>query len=45
MAELTQPSWSPMLMTGAALANYLAAERAEFIAVLGELGLLKAPVR
>jgi len=28
MAELTRLSWSPMLMTGAALANYLAAERA-----------------
>jgi putative tricarboxylic transport membrane protein len=44
-AELARLSWSPMLKTGAALGAYLAAERAEFVAVLGELGLLKAPAR
>lgn len=41
-SELARLSWSPMLRTGAAIADHLAAERAEFIAVLGELGLLKA---
>ena len=40
-AELARLSWSPMLKTGAALKDYLAAERTEFVAVLGELGLLK----
>ena len=34
-----------MVQTGAALRAYLAAERAEFVAVLGELGLLKALTR
>jgi putative tricarboxylic transport membrane protein len=41
-SELARLSWSPMLKTGAGLKDYLAAERAEFIAVLSELGLLKA---
>ena len=31
-----------MVQTGAALRAYLDRERAEFVAVLGELGLLKA---
>lgn len=39
--ELTRLSWSPMYQDGAALRAYLAKERAEFVAVLGELGLLK----
>jgi putative tricarboxylic transport membrane protein len=34
-------SWSPLVQVGDALRSYLAAERAEFVAVLGELGLLK----
>jgi hypothetical protein len=33
--------WSPLVQTGAALDVYLANERAEFVAVLGNLGLLK----
>lgn len=37
-------SWSPMFKVGAELHAYLRSERAEFIAVLGKLGLLKAPV-
>ena len=37
-------SWSPMFKVGAELHAYLHSERAEFIAVLGKLGLLKAPV-
>jgi putative tricarboxylic transport membrane protein len=40
--DLARLSWSPMLQTGAPLRAYLAKERAEFVAVLGELGLLKA---
>jgi putative tricarboxylic transport membrane protein len=44
-AGLARLSWSPMLKTGAALQDYLTAERAEFVAVLGELGLLNAPAR
>lgn len=44
-AGLARLSWSPMLKTGAALKDYLTAERAEFVAVLGELGLLKVPAR
>ncbi len=40
--ELSRLSWSPMVHLGAALQAYLAQERAEFVAVLGELGLLKA---
>jgi putative tricarboxylic transport membrane protein len=39
--ELTRLSWSPMYRDGAELSAYLEAERAEFVAVLGELGLLK----
>lgn len=44
-AELGRLSWSPMLKTDAVLRDYLAAERAEFVAILGKLGLLKAPAR
>ncbi len=40
--ELSRLSWSPMFQVGPALQAYLAKERAEFVAVLGELGLLKA---
>jgi putative tricarboxylic transport membrane protein len=40
--ELSRLSWSPMFQVGATLQAYLAKERAEFVAVLGELGLLKA---
>jgi putative tricarboxylic transport membrane protein len=40
--ELSRLSWSPMFLAGPALHAYLAGERAEFVAVLGELGLLKA---
>lgn len=39
--ELARLSWSPMYEDGAALDAYLAGERAEFIRVLGDLGLLK----
>jgi putative tricarboxylic transport membrane protein len=39
--ELARLSWSPLVQTGAALDVYLANERAEFVAVLGNLGLLK----
>jgi putative tricarboxylic transport membrane protein len=42
--ELARLSWSPMVRVGADLRAYLAAERAEFVTVLGGLGLLKAPV-
>lgn len=40
--ELSRLSWSPMFQVGAVLQAYLEKERAEFVAVLGELGLLKA---
>ena len=40
--DLKRLSWSPMVQTGAPLRAYLETERAEFVAVLGELGLLKA---
>lgn len=40
--ELSRLSWSPLFQVGAALHAYLEKERAEFVAVLGELGLLKA---
>ena len=40
--DLARLSWSPQVATGAALHGGLARERAEFVAVLGELGLLKA---
>lgn len=39
--ELKRLSWSPMYRDGAGLRVYLERERQEFIAVLGELGLLK----
>ena len=39
--ELARLNWSPLVATGAALRAYLDNERAEFVAVLGELGLLK----
>ena len=39
--DLKRLSWSPQVATGAALREALARERAEFVAVLGELGLLK----
>ncbi|MBI3702546.1 MAG: tripartite tricarboxylate transporter substrate binding protein [Rhizobiales bacterium] len=38
---LARLNWSPMLRVGADLREYLAQERAEFVAVLGALGLLK----
>jgi putative tricarboxylic transport membrane protein len=38
---LTRLSWSPQFQAGPKLDSYLARERAEFVAVLGELGLLK----
>lgn len=41
-SELTRLSWSPLFQSGAVLRAYLAQERAEFVVVLGELGLLKA---
>jgi putative tricarboxylic transport membrane protein len=41
-AELERLSWSPLYREGEALTGYLARERAEFVATLGELGLLKA---
>lgn len=41
-AELERLSWSPLYQEGEALTGYLARERAEFVATLGELGLLKA---
>jgi putative tricarboxylic transport membrane protein len=40
--ELARLSWSPMFHAGAKLQDYLEKERAEFVNVLGELGLLKA---
>jgi putative tricarboxylic transport membrane protein len=40
-AQLRNMHWSPMLETGAALSEFLAQERAEFVSVLGDLGLLK----
>lgn len=39
--ELERLNWSPMYRDGEALRAFLANERAEFVAVLGELGLLK----
>ncbi len=41
-AELERLSWSPFYQDGPALTSYLARERAEFVATLQELGLLKA---
>jgi putative tricarboxylic transport membrane protein len=40
--ELSRLSWSPLFQAGPALDGYLAKERAEFVAVLGDLGLLQA---
>lgn len=40
--DLACLSWSPQVATGVALHGFLVRERAEFVAVLGELGLLKA---
>ena len=39
--ELARLSWSPQFQAGAELDAALASERAEFVAVLGDLGLLK----
>ncbi len=39
--ELARLSWSPLYQDGAKLRAYLEKERAEFVAMLGELGLLK----
>ena len=39
--DLKRLSWSPMVQTGAPLRAYLATERAEFVTVLRELGLLR----
>jgi tripartite-type tricarboxylate transporter receptor subunit TctC len=41
--ELSRLSWSALYRDGPALLAYLAAERAEFVTVLGDLGLLKMP--
>jgi putative tricarboxylic transport membrane protein len=41
--ELSRLSWSAMYRDGPSLQSYLAAERAEFVTVLGDLGLLKTP--
>lgn len=41
-AELARLSWSPLYRDGPALTSYLDRERAEFVATLGGLGLLKA---
>jgi putative tricarboxylic transport membrane protein len=40
---LSRLSWSAMYHDGPSLQAYLEAERAEFVTVLGDLGLLKAP--
>ena len=40
-SELARLSWSPMYQDGAKLRAYLDKERAEFVAVLGEVGLPK----
>lgn len=39
--EVTRLNWSPLMQAGPALHAYLAHERAEFVAVLGDLGLRK----
>jgi putative tricarboxylic transport membrane protein len=39
--DLARLNWAPQVATGAALRHDLARERAEFVTVLGELGLLK----
>jgi len=43
-SELSRLSWSPIYQDGPALKAYLDRERAEFIAILRELGLLKVQV-
>jgi putative tricarboxylic transport membrane protein len=40
--ELSRLSWSPTFLAGLSLQVCLEKERAEFVAILGELGLLKA---
>jgi putative tricarboxylic transport membrane protein len=40
--DVKRLNWSPQVETGSPLRAYLENERAEFVAVLGELGLLKA---
>jgi len=42
--ELSRLSWSPMYQDGAVLRAYLNNEPAEFVTVLGELGLLKEQI-
>jgi putative tricarboxylic transport membrane protein len=42
--ELARLSWSAMYQDRAALREFLAREREEFSAVLGDLGLFKAPI-
>ena len=42
--DLARLSWSPLVQTGDGLRSYLAAEREEFVAVLADLGLLRASV-
>ena len=39
--ELSRLSWSPMFQDGVVLHEYLDKERAEFVVMLGELGLLR----
>jgi putative tricarboxylic transport membrane protein len=39
--DLARLNWAPQVATGAALRDGLARERAEFVTMLGELGLLK----
>jgi putative tricarboxylic transport membrane protein len=41
--ELAAHCWSPMYLNGSELQVYLAEEAAEMTAILGELGLLRAP--
>jgi putative tricarboxylic transport membrane protein len=41
VAQLRAMHWTPMLQTGGTLADFLARERADFVSVLGDLGLLK----
>lgn len=40
--EIERLSWSPLYQDGEGLTAYLARERAEFVATLGDLGLLRA---
>lgn len=41
--ELARMNWTAMYLDGDALHDHLARERAEYVAILGDLGLLKAP--